>query len=139
MLMKPAVMVVLASLAASGAGAEEKGQDPFFPADRPVTAPARTAERREWARDPFEHPLGGVKKTAGVSRQREAPSGGALTGIICGPDVHDRFAIVGGEVLRIGGKVGTRTITDIRRKGIVLKGPSGDTEEMVLEDFTAGK
>jgi len=131
--------ILLACLVASGAGAEERGRDPFFPAERLATAPARTTVRDRWVRDPFENPFGGTKKAANAPAEKRPAAGGALTGIIYGPDGSDRLALVGGEVLRIGGTVGGKTITDIRRKVIVLKDHSGGREELVLEDFTAGK
>lgn len=128
-------LVFLACLTASFADAEEGERDPFFPADRLTTGPAPTVVRDEWGRDPFDNPFGGAR--SGAPRQQGASAGGALTGIIYSPDA--RFAIIGSEVLRVGGKVGNRTITDIRRNKIVLKDPSGFTEEMVLDDFAAGK
>lgn len=128
--------MLLACLAAAAAGAAEGEHDPFFPADRPATGPARTTERDEWGRDPFDNPFGG-QKTAGAPGPREAPGRGALTGIIYSPGAS--FAIVGGDILRIGGKVGSKTIKDIRRKGIVLQDPSGAVEEIVLDDSGAGK
>ena len=128
-------MFLLAFLAAAAtAGAEDGERDPFFPADRPAPGPATTAASDEWGRDPFDNPFGGAK-TAGAFRQ--ASHDGALTGIISGP--RTGFAIIGSEILRVGGKVGNRTITQIRRNKIVLKGPSGGTEEMVLDDFAAGR
>ena len=136
MIEKRTAIALLVFLAVTVAGAEERELDPFFPAERLATGAAQKPAQNKWGRDPFDNPFGGVK-TSGSSRNQEAPRGSILTGIIYSPDA--RFAIVGGEVLRIGGKVGGKTITDIRRKGIVLKDPSGGAEEVVLEDFAAGK
>ena len=113
----------------------ELERDPFFSAGPRAKATASPPRDGEWGRDPFSSPFEG---TAQPSAHQGAPASAIkLSGIIYGKDV--RLAIIGGEILRQGGKVGDRQLVDIRIRSVVLKSDSGEQEEMFLEDFSMGR
>jgi hypothetical protein len=112
------------------------GRDPFFPSETRPAAPVPASRESAWGRDPFVAPGGGAR-TAPTKRPAARARGSGLTGIIYGEQT--RLAVVDGEVLRVGGRVGDKRITDIRRRSVVLIDPAGRHDELFLEDFSAGK
>lgn len=113
----------------------ELDRDPFFSAGPRAKATASPPHDGDWGRDPFSSPFEGA---AQPSAPQGAPvSGIKLSGIIYGKDV--RLAIISGEILRQGGKVGDRKLVDIRSRSVVLRSDSGEEEEVFLEDFSMGR
>jgi len=114
--------------------AQEGGQerDPFFSDGPRAKAIAPAPQDNDWGRDPFSPPFEG---TAQPSAPQGTPvQGKKLSGIIYGNDV--RLAIIGGEILREGSRVGDRKLVDIRNRSVVFKSVSGEKEEVFLEDFS---
>jgi hypothetical protein len=110
-------------------------RDPFF-TDGPRASGKSDAQQRstkEWGRDPFERPSEG-----GVSERRTETrsAGGKLTGIIYSET--DRIAIINGEAVREGGRVGDQRVVGIKSRSVVLTSGSGGREELVLENFSVG-
>ncbi len=131
------IMVLLADF--SLAQEPEPERDPFF-ADGPRASAAdatqgKPQQERAWGRDPFSRPFEGTanRRTAPVARARDKK----LTGIIYGTDVH--LAIIGGEVLREGSMLGDQKLTAVHEGSIVLTDNRGNTEEVVLENFSVRK
>ncbi len=113
-------------------------RDPFF-ASGPrstVTTTGTTPNDADagFGRDPFNKP---AEVSGAAASGAATPAGNQLTGIIYGKNV--RIAIIGGELLGVGSRVGDRRIVEIRRRSIILMGRGGDRQEIVLENFTLGK
>ena len=132
--MKNGILIAIAMLLSCSWGiearGEEWGKDPFFPSEKRPSGPAPASRDSDWGRDPFNNPFG---RKATYQR----PGARNLTGIIYGKKA--RLAIIGGEVLSEGGKVGDQRLVRIRRKSVELMNPSGRVETVFLEDFSIGK
>lgn len=110
----------------------EQERDPFF-GEGPRSAGTITSQGSgEWGRDPFSKPFEGTAN-APATRAPEKK----LTGIIYGK--NDRIAIIGGELVREGSKVGDQKLMNIRKRSIVLMNSTGGTEEIFLENFSIRK
>ena len=130
------IALFAAALQATGAGAQNAviRHDPFFPEGKGAVA---TSAPEAWGRDPFGNPF-----AAGAPAQQET---GAfrpdkermLTGIIYGEETS--VAIIGGEALRVGDRVGDRKLVEIGRNRVVLVDKSGRREEWSLENYSLGK
>jgi len=131
------MILVLAVLAGTARAQDvEPDRDPFSSESRPGAA-APSPRDSEWGRDPFSNPFGGAKTSVRKGAVQPKEQGPALTGIIFNDDT--RIAIVSGEVLREGGKLGDKQVAEIRMKSVTLMDASGHREELVLQDFTMGK
>ncbi len=134
--------ILMMVLLADFSPAQEPGpeRDPFF-ADGPrasaadATQEGKSHQEGDWGRDPFSRSFGGTanRQALPVTRARDKK----LTGIIYGTDVH--LAIIGGEVLKEGSMLGDQKLTAVREGSIVLKDNRGNTEEVVLENFSIRK
>lgn len=128
-----AIAVFAAAVHAQDGAAE---QDPFYPSSGWPAATMPDPVDNSWGRDPFSNPLTDRAPT----QARTTPSSGrsrVLTGIIHGKDV--RLAIIGGEALREGSKVGDRKLVDIRSRSVVFMTAAGEREEVFLEAFSMGR
>jgi len=126
--------VVFAAAVHAREGAAE--QDPFYPSTGRPAATKPDPVDNSWGRDPFSNPL---TDRAPAQTRTTPPSGrsNVLTGIIHGKDV--RLAIIGGEALREGSKVGDRKLVDIRTRSVVFMSVAGEREEVFLEGFSMGR
>lgn len=126
--------VVFAAAVHAQEGAAEK--DPFYPsAGRPAATRPDPVDS-SWGRDPFSNPLAG-RAPAQTGPALSPGRSNVLTGIIHGKDV--RLAIIGGEALREGSKVGDRKLVDIRTRSVVFMSVAGEREEVFLEGFSMGR
>ena len=123
------ITIITAVLQVTGAWAQSGNiqRDPFSPSEKGTASPPD-----EWGRDPFGNPL-----TTGAPERHNEGKGNLLTGIIYG--VNASIAIIGGEALREGDKVGERKLVQIRKNSVVLMDPSGRHEELFLENYSMGK
>ncbi len=109
-------------------------QDPFFPSENEKASEAAVSEA--WGRDPFSNPYtNGTPESGDKSSRYQGQQ--LLTGIIYNGDAS--IAIVGGETVRAGDKVGDRKIIWIRRNSVVLVNQSGGQEELFLENYSSRK
>jgi hypothetical protein len=127
--------LLLLVLCSGSAWAQDRDmeKDPFYPSEKRPAAPVQSPGDSDWGRDPFNSPL--ANRAPSQSGSQRAGTGG-LTGIIYGK--HARLAIIDGEVLREGSKVGDRKLVDIRRKSVVFMSAGGGYEEVSLSDFSLG-
>ena len=130
-------VIILSAAVSSLARAQEADQDrdPFF-SDGPRSAATGTINSQlsnGWGRDPFARPFAG----AAVAQQNPGSQGKKLTGIIYGED--NRIAILDGETIREGDKVGDQKLAQIRSNSVVLMDSTGNTTEVILENFSMQK
>lgn len=129
---------LLIALSAGTAVSEEAGggTDPFYPsAERPLQA-APSPRGADWGRDPFNNPLS-ERTTAQPQAETSRGRSTTLTGIIYGDQA--RVAIIGGETVREGERVGEQRVAEIRRRSVVLVNAEGGREEVFLRDFSIRK
>jgi hypothetical protein len=132
-------VIILSAAVSNLARAQEANQDrdPFF-SDGPRSAATGTINSQlgnGWGRDPFARPFAG----AAVAQQNlgTASQGKKLTGIIYGED--NRIAILDGETIREGDKVGDLKLAQIRPNSVVLMDSAGNRTEVILENFSMQK
>jgi len=130
-------VIILSAAVSNLARAQEADQDrdPFFP-DGPRSAATGTINSQlgnGWGRDPFDRPFAGTA----VAQQSPVSRGKKLTGIIYGED--NRIAILDGETIREGDKVGDLKLAQIRPNSVVLMDSAGNRTEVILENFSMQK
>jgi len=98
---------------------------PLMPAKVAVQGDARASVTPPgWGQDPFERRVFDGKESEGaarpVSRTSQAPvsSGLYLQGIMDGP--AGRTALINGEIVREGQRIGTREVIQIGRKAVMI-------------------
>jgi hypothetical protein len=127
------IMIMISSIAVAQEGATDR--DPFSsPAKRPP-APSAAPAGNAWGRDPFNNPFSGRMP----ARRERAPEarGKGLTGIIYSEGF--RLAIINGEALSEGSRLGEGKVASIGEKSVRLMNAAGGIEEIFLKDFAMRK
>jgi hypothetical protein len=152
-MMREMVFTALIISAVVGAARAQEGAaeiDPFHPSEVISALTATVPDNNSWGVDPFNNPLGGkdqipkdqvpkdqAPKDQAQKEPESAPRNKGLTGIIFSNNM--RLAIIDGNTLSVGSKMGGRKLVQIRTRSVVFEDASGGREEMFLKDFSAGK